>query len=71
MPEGVAEVEQHAVAGLRLVAGDDGGLGGDAALDGLGQHARIVAVKQALPMAVEPLEERRASPSRPYFTTSA
>ena len=54
--EGVAEIEQHPVAGLGLVTLDDACLGGDADDDRLGEEGGIVA-EHALPMAFQPGEE--------------
>ncbi len=64
MAEGVAEVEQHAVAGLALVAGDDRGLGAAAHRDGV--LARGTAGEQVAPVGLEPGEERGVA-EQPVF----
>jgi hypothetical protein len=54
--EGVAEVQEHAIAGLGLVPLDDARLGGDRDFDGFGKRCRIIAEK-ALPILLQPAEE--------------
>jgi hypothetical protein len=55
MAEGVAEIEQGAVAGLGLVASDDGRLG--AAGGGDGVDAVAAALEDAAPVRLQPGEE--------------
>ena len=58
MAEGVAQIQQRPGAGLPLILGDDGGLGG--AADAHGALPRgIVAVDDGRPMLLEPGEEGR------------
>ena len=57
MAEGVAEIEQRAVALLGLVARDDGGLGFAAHRDGVAQLG--AACEHRLPVRFEPGEEMR------------
>ena len=66
--EGVAEIEQRAVAGLALVARDDRGLGAAAHRDGV--FARGPPANRSRQLASSH-SKNAASPSRPYFTTSA
>ena len=54
--EGMAEIEQHALAGLALVARDDPGLGAAAHRDGV--LARGTAREHVLPVRFQPGEER-------------
>ena len=56
MPEGVAEIEQRALAGFALVARNDAGLG--AAADRNGVLARRTASEDILPVLLQPGEER-------------
>ena len=70
MAEGVAQVEQHAVAGLGLVAGDDVGLALHADGDGVGQRRRVL--REAPPASCCSSQSKKAaSPSRPYLAASA
>ena len=70
MAEGVAEIEQRALAGLALVGGDDRGLGGAAA-----QHRLVprvgVAGEQRRRRALRARRRKRGRGCSPYFTTSA
>ena len=69
MAEGVAEIEQHAVAGLALVARDDRGLGAAAHRDGV--LARMAPPANRSRQLASSQAKKAASPSSPYFTTSA
>src|SRR6202000_2788674 len=55
MPEGVAEIEQHAVAGLTLLPGDNRSL--SAATDGDGVPPSRPAREDVAPVRVKPFEE--------------
>ena len=73
MAEGVAEIEQHAVAGLALVARDDRGLGAAAHRDGVlarKTSGRSPPANRSRQLASSH-SKKLASPSNPYFTTSA
>ena len=67
--EGVAEIEQRALAGFALVARDDAGLG--AAADGDGVLARRLPPANTSCQFASSQEKNAASPSRPYLATSA
>ncbi len=69
VPEGVAEIEQRALAGLALVARDDRGLG--AAAGGDRVLARRPAGEHVAASSPRARRRRPASPSRPYLATSA
>ena len=68
MAEGVAEIEQRALAGLALVARHDRGLGAAGGRDGV--FARGAAGEDLGVVGFEPAKNA-ASPSRPYLATSA
>ena len=67
--EGVAEIEQRALAGLALVARHDAGLAAAAHRDGL--FARRRRRRTLLASSLPARRKRPASPSSPYLATSA
>ena len=69
MAEGVAQVEQHAVAGLGLVACDDGGLALDAGADERAPSASASCASTACQFCSSQ-PKNAASPSRPYLAAS-
>ena len=71
--EGVAEIEQHAVAGLALVARDDRGLGAAARprWRARAQSFRRCRRRTRRCQFASSQAKKAASPSSPYLTTSA
>ena len=68
--EGVAEIEQRALAGLALVARDDRGLGAAAHGDGVLARAPVPPANTSRQLASSQAKNA-ASPIRPYLATSA
>ena len=68
--EGVAEIEQRALAGLALVVGDDAGLGLGSRRRRRGSRAGVARRARRRQFASSQAK-KAASPIRPYLTTSA
>ncbi len=60
MAERMAQIEQRTAAALRLVLGDDLGLGAATPLDRM-QAGRRIALEDSSPMRLQPIEEGRVA----------
>ena len=69
--EGVAEIEQRALAALALVARDDAGLGAAADRDGVLARGPDLPPANTSCQLASSQAKNAASPSRPYLATSA